>query len=85
MRWRRLLLIILGTIGITGFFLSFPYFYSLERDSPHKPLSAAQQIYELSDHGYLFYVTREQYWRFHILVWGGWSCGTLELPMESRP
>lgn len=84
MSHRRLILIILVTIGATSFFLSFPYFYTLERNSPHAQLSAAQQIYELSDHGYLFYVTREQYWLFHILVWGGWSLGALAALLNYR-
>jgi hypothetical protein len=72
------------TIGATSFFVSFPYFYSLERNSPHAPFPAARQIYELSDHGYLFYVTHEQYWLFHILVWGGWSLGALAALLNYR-
>jgi len=82
--YRRLLLIILGTIGITSFFLSLPYFYALERNSPHAPLPPTHQIYELSDHGYLFYVTREQSRLFHVLVWGGWSLAALAAILNLR-
>jgi hypothetical protein len=81
---RRLILIILVTVGATSFFLSFPYFYALERNSPHSPLPAAQQIYELNDHGYLFYVTHQQYWLFHILVWGGWTLAALAALLNYR-
>jgi hypothetical protein len=77
MSWRRLLLIIVGTIGITSAFLSFPFFYTLERNSPSVPAPAGKQVYELSDHGYLFYVTREQYHLFHILLYGGLGLAAL--------
>jgi hypothetical protein len=82
--YRRLFLIILGTIGIASFFLSFPYFYALERNSPNAPVRAMQQISELSDHGYLFYVTRDQSRLFHILVWGGWSLVALAAVLNYR-
>jgi hypothetical protein len=82
--WRRLLLIIIGTIGFSSFFISFPYFYALKRNSPHAPLAVARQIYELSDHGYLFYVTCEQYWLFHSLVWGGWTLGAAAALLNYR-
>jgi hypothetical protein len=67
---RRWIVIILVTIGVASFFLSFPFFYTLERNSPSAPV--AQQSYQLSDHGHDFYVRREQYWFFQILVYGGW-------------
>jgi len=66
--WRRFIVIVLGTVGFTGFFSSFGVFYHLEGISPTKPISAAGQVYQLSDHGYLFYVTREQYWLFYLLL-----------------
>src|SRR3954451_23489546 len=84
MRARRLALIIIGTIGITSFFLSFPYFYRLCASSPRSPDTAAQQVYELSDHGYLFYVTRDEYWLHSALVYGGWSLGALAALMNYR-
>ena len=84
MRWRRLLLIIMVTIGVTSFFVSFPYFNTLERNSPHTPVPITQQRYELSDHGYLFYVTREQYWLFHTLVEGGWGLAVLGAILNYR-
>jgi hypothetical protein len=72
------------TLGATSFFVSFPYFYALEHNSPHTPLVAAHQIYELNDHGYLFYVTREQSLLFHVLVWGGWSLAALAAILNYR-
>ena len=71
MKTRRWILILLATIGMGSFFLSFPFFYALERNSPSAPI--VQRNYQLSDHGHDFYVTREQYWVFEILVYGGWS------------
>ncbi len=79
-----MLLIIVGTIGFSSFFLSLPYFYALEHNSPHASILATQQIYELSDHGYLFYVTRQQYWRFYILVWAGFTLGALAALLNYR-
>jgi len=79
-----LFLIIIGTIGFSSFFISFPYFYALERNSPHAPLAVARQICELNDHGSLFYVTREQYWLFHGLVWGGWTLGAAAALLNYR-
>jgi len=52
-----------------SFFLSFPFFYPLERNSPSAP--TAQQNHQLSNHVHDFYVTREQYWVFEIFVYGG--------------
>ena len=79
-----MLLIILGTIGFTSAFLSFPFFYTLERNSPSAPAPAAKQIYELSDNNYLFYVTREQYYLFHILLYGGCGLGALAALLNLR-
>jgi hypothetical protein len=82
--WRRLLLIVVGTIGFTSFFLSFPFFYTLERNSPSAPAPALKQVYELSDHGYLFYVTLEQYYLFQTLVWGGFGVAALAALLNLR-
>ena len=71
MKTRRWILIILATIGMASFFLSFPFFHALERNSPSAPI--ADRNYQLSDHGHDFYVTREQYWLFQTLVYGGWT------------
>ncbi len=68
MNWRRFIVIVLGTVGFTGFFSSFGVFHHLEGISPTKPISAAGQVYQLRDGDYLFYVTREQYWLFQLLV-----------------
>jgi hypothetical protein len=59
------------------FFASFGVFNRLERISPTRPAAIAGQIYELSDHGYLFYVTREQYSLFYTMCWGGFGLGVL--------
>jgi hypothetical protein len=82
--WRRYIVIVLGTIGITGFFSSFGVFAHLERISPTRPESAARQVYELSDHGYLFYVTCEQYWLFNGMSWGGFGLGILAAVLNYR-
>src|SRR4029077_12306810 len=66
--WRRFIVIVLGTVGFIGFFSSFGVFYHLEGISPTKPISTAGQVYQLSDHGCLFYVTREQYCLFYLLL-----------------
>jgi hypothetical protein len=76
-RARRLILIVLGTIGITSFIIALGLFQMLERGSPTAPVFAAEQVYQMSSHGYLFYVTREQYWLFHVLLHGGWTLGAL--------
>lgn len=72
------------TIGVTSFFGSFLYFYALERSSPHTAVSITRQTFELSDHGYLFYVTREQYWLFQVLSWGGWCLAALGAILNYR-
>lgn len=74
----------IGTIGFSSCFISFPYFYALKRNSPHAPVFAARQICELNDHGYLFYVTHEQYWLFHSLFWGGWTLGAAAALLNYR-
>jgi hypothetical protein len=81
---RRLTVIIVGTIGATSFFLTFPYFYRLRDSSPHAPLPTTQQVHELSDHGYLFYVTREEYWLFYSLLYGGWGLVALAAVLNWR-
>src|SRR2546423_6365765 len=84
MKARRLMLIIVGTIGATSFFLSFPYFYRLRDSSPRVPLPATHQVHALTDHGYLFYVTREEYWLHGGLVYGGWSLVALAAVLNWR-
>jgi hypothetical protein len=41
-------------------------------------------VYEMSDHGCLFYLTRWEYWLFHAMVWGGWSLGALAAVLNYR-
>ena len=81
--YRRLIVIVLATVGLTGFFVSFGVFHHLQNVSPTKPFAAAGQIYQLNDHGYLFYVTREQYLLFHMLL-GGIVLGTLAAILNYR-
>ena len=71
-------------IGATSFFVSFPYFSTLERNSPHAPNPAAKQVYTLSDHGYLFYITREQYYLHYLMVYGGWGLLALAALLNLR-
>jgi hypothetical protein len=82
--WHRFIVIVLATIGFTGFFSSFGVFAHLERISPTRPASAAGQIYELNDHGYLFYVTHEQYWLFYTMCWGGFGLAILAALLNYR-
>ena len=82
MRYRRLILIVMVTVGVICFAASFPFFYILERNSPTQP--TPQHSYELSDHGYLFYVTREQRYLFAIMLHGGWALGALAAVLNYR-
>ena len=84
MRYRRLILIVMVTVGVFCFVASFPFFSVLERNSPTTPNPATQQTYELNDHGYLFYVTREQNYVFRILLHGGWALGVLGALLNYR-
>jgi hypothetical protein len=82
--WRRFIVIVLGTVGFTGFFSSFGVFHHLEGISPTKPISVAGQVYQLRDGDYLFYVTREQYWLFYTMCWGGFGLGVLAALLNYR-
>jgi hypothetical protein len=75
--WRRFIVIVLGTIGFSGFLSSGGVFKHLEDISPTKAISATEQVYQLRDGDYLFYVTREQYWLFHAMCLGGFGLGVL--------
>ena len=70
---RRFILIAMVTIGVSGFLTAFLVFQSLERGSPTRPELSARQTYQMNSHGYIFYVTREQYWLFYTLLYGGWG------------
>jgi hypothetical protein len=83
MNYRRFIVIALGTIGSAGFFLSFGIFYHFEAISPTMPIAAAGQVYQMNNHGHLFYVTRAQYRLFHILLWG-WGLGVLAAILNYR-
>jgi hypothetical protein len=72
------------TVGVCGFLSSFVLFQSLERDSPTKPDLAAHQTYQMNSHGYLFYVTREQYRLFYSLLYGGWGLGAFAAVLNFR-
>jgi hypothetical protein len=80
--WRRFIVIVLVTIGITSFFSSFAFNSSLRKTSPTTPV--ANQIYQMNEHGYLYYVTKEQYWLFNALCWGGWSLAALAAILNYR-
>jgi hypothetical protein len=83
-RARRLILIIVGTIGVTSFFLSFPYFYRLRDSSPRSPLPATQQCTSLAIMAIFLMFRGAEYWLFHGLVYGGWSLGALTAVLNYR-
>jgi len=70
--YRRYILIALVSVGTTAFFASFGVFYHFRAVSPTMPITATGQVYPINDHGHFFYVTREHYWLFHILLSGWW-------------
>jgi hypothetical protein len=82
--YRRLIVIVLGAVGFTGFFSSFAVYQHLVRVSPSVPTVLSGQLYRLSEHGYLFYVTRQQYWLFYGLLLGGWGLGALAAVLNYR-
>jgi len=54
--YRRYIVIVIGTVGFAGFFASFGLFFHLQGISPTIPIVAAGQVFQLNNHGYLFYV-----------------------------
>jgi len=82
--WRRFIVIVLGTVGFTGFLSSGGVFKHLEGISPTKPISTAGQVYQLRDGDYLFYVTREQYRLFYAMCLGGFGLGVLAALLNDR-
>ena len=48
------------------------------------PDSLSTQLYTLNEHGYLFNVTRGQYWLFHTLLYGGWTLGMFAAILNYR-
>ncbi|HEY3914279.1 MAG TPA: hypothetical protein VGN61_07310, partial [Verrucomicrobiae bacterium] len=81
--YRRYIVIVIGTVGFTGFFASFALFFHLQGISPTIPIAAAGQVFQLNNHGYLFYVTREQYRLYHVLL-SGWGLGALAAVLNYR-
>jgi len=73
MKSRRILVIVILTVGVVGFFSSFMFYQHLIAVSPTTPIPAIDQIWQLNQHGYLFYVTYQQYVLFHALLYGGWG------------
>ncbi|MEY2520953.1 MAG: hypothetical protein QOF24_2712 [Verrucomicrobiota bacterium] len=63
------------TVGVCSFLGSLLLFQALGRRSPTTPDLPARQTYQMTNHGYLFYVTREQCWLFYGLLYGGWGLG----------
>jgi hypothetical protein len=62
-------------VGFIAFFLSFALFAYWSSISPTAPDPATGRTCSLSDHGYIFYVTKTQTMVFHALLLGGWSLG----------
>jgi hypothetical protein len=69
--YRRLIVIVFGAVGFTSFFSSFVFYQHLMHVSPTAPDALSRQLYQLNEHGYLFYVTREQHRLFYTLLLGG--------------
>jgi hypothetical protein len=67
--------VFVGGIGLGAFVASFVFYDHLMRISPTTPNPATRQVYELNEHGYLFYVTRTQHSIFFTLLVGG--CGLI--------
>ncbi|PYK60079.1 MAG: hypothetical protein DME43_06790 [Verrucomicrobia bacterium] len=59
MNYRRLIVIVLGSVGITSFFSSLAFYQHLVHVSPTIPILQSGQLYQLNEHGYLFYVTHQ--------------------------
>ena len=65
--------IITGTIGVAGFVASLAFYDHLMHISPTAPNPATRQVYELNEHGYVFYVTSIQHSTFFTLLLSGWG------------
>jgi hypothetical protein len=84
MNYRRLIVIVFGTIGIASFFASVMLYHHLMSVSPTVPILATNQIYQLNQHGYLFYVSHQQYVLFRVLMIGGWGLGVFAAILNYR-
>jgi hypothetical protein len=73
MTTRRRTVTIIMAIGIAGFVASFVFYGHLMHISPTVPNPATCQVYELNQHGHLFYVTSGQHSTFFTLQLGGWG------------
>jgi hypothetical protein len=63
---------IIMAIGVAGFVASFAFYDHLMHISPTAPNPATRQVYELNQHGHLFYVTSSQHSTFFTLLLSGW-------------
>src|SRR5947209_8085496 len=57
---RKMTVLALAYIGLAGFFAGFLYHHYLRRISPTHAVVSTGQVYQEDDHGYRFYVTRQQ-------------------------
>ena len=65
--------VFVAAIGLAGFVASFVFYDHLMHTSPTTPNPATRQVYELNQHGYLFYVTSSQCSTFFTLLLSGWG------------
>ena len=65
--------VFVAPIGLAGFVASSVFYDHLMHISPTTPNPATRQVYELNQHGYLFYVTSSQYSTFFTLLLSGWG------------
>src|SRR5207247_1585129 len=65
--------VFVGAIGLAAFVASFVFYDHLMHISPTTPNPATSQVYELNQHGYLFYVTSSHYSTFFTLLLSGWG------------
>jgi hypothetical protein len=82
--YRKIIVLALLIIGITSAFSSFVLYDHLLHVSPTAPAPLANQLYQLSEHGYEFYVTGVQYWLFHALLYGGFTLGVVGATLNNR-
>jgi hypothetical protein len=66
-----MIVVVLGTLGAISFFASCALHQYLAATSPSYAIASSEQVYQLSNHGRLFYVTRGEYWSFYISFSGG--------------
>ena len=58
---KKMILMTFGTVFLVSWFLFiYLYFFHWRNVAPIKPNAATGQIYEVNNHGYVFYLTKRQ-------------------------